>query len=100
MTFAFALALLIAASPLSFTERVDGARAAVGPTSRLPRATLAHEGRRKGREWVKDRRKPPSNGTKGPETSLALALAASSCEAERRSETASRSEHGVSAAGS
>src|SRR5450756_796570 len=28
MTFAFALALLIAASPLSFTERVDGARAA------------------------------------------------------------------------
>ena len=48
MTFAFALALLVAAPPLAFAERVEGTRAAVGSTSRLPRATLAHVGATKG----------------------------------------------------
>jgi hypothetical protein len=48
MTFAFALALLVAAPPLAFEERAEGAPAALGPTSRLLRATLAHEGGRKG----------------------------------------------------
>lgn len=44
MTFAFALALLVTAPPLSFAERVEGTRAALGSTGRLPRATLAHRG--------------------------------------------------------
>jgi hypothetical protein len=44
MTFAFALALLVAAPPLAFEKRAEGAPAALGSTSRLPRATLAHEG--------------------------------------------------------
>jgi hypothetical protein len=44
MTFAFALDLLVAAPPLTFEERAEGAPAALGSTSRLPRTTLAHVG--------------------------------------------------------